>query len=350
MKEHTPLLTVIVPAYNVQQYLSACLDSLVHQALRVIVVNDGSADDTGSIARRYCRDYPETVQLVEQENWGLGAARNAGLALADTPYVTFLDSDDWQDCRFAERFEKALERWEETPDLILTLPGIWDDATRRVLPWKDEGLFLQLFYPRGGDISACLTAKEAPLLHALEASACRKIYRLAFLKEIAFAFPQGVRWEDVQPHFYAIHKAKSIVGLKETGFVYRVNTGSQITADGGAARLDMVPVFRAALEVAWAEAWPRSEQRQVAGVFCRFSQWSIGQANADVIGPLLKQLHGLARRIPLGLYAGHGKKSALVLALLASPFYGILKDYRTREWVKNLTARLRRDSGGTYDG
>lgn len=339
MKDQMPLLTVIVPCYNVQQYLRPCLDSLVRQNLKIVVVNDGSTDATGEIAREYASRYPVGLRLLEQENRGLGAARNAGLALADTEYVTFLDSDDWQDCRFAEQVSAALNRYPVRPDIIFTLPHIWDDATRRVLPWKDTALFTQLFYPREEGDSRILTAREAPLLYSLEVSACRKLFRLDFLKEISFSFPEGVKWEDVQPHFLTLHRAKSCAGLRETGFIYRVNTGRQITADGGSGRLDMVPVFRGVLELARREGWSREELRQITAMFCRFFQWSVGQANADVVLPLLRQLHGLAKEIPLYCYTAHGKKNALTLCLLASPFYAILKDYRIRELGKGMRKR-----------
>ena len=91
------LLTVIIPIYNVENYLRQCLDSLVKQTniqFNAILVNDGSVDTSGSIAKEYCEKYKDMFSYIEQENKGQGAARNLGLKNVHTPYVTFLDSDD----------------------------------------------------------------------------------------------------------------------------------------------------------------------------------------------------------------------------------------------------------------
>ncbi|MDY6022735.1 MAG: glycosyltransferase family 2 protein, partial [Sodaliphilus sp.] len=92
-------LTVVVPCYNVEDYLCRCLDSLVHQDIpesdyEVIAVDDGSTDSTGEICDRYAKDYPQ-VKVMHQTNRGLGAARNAGLDLARGKYLLFVDADDF---------------------------------------------------------------------------------------------------------------------------------------------------------------------------------------------------------------------------------------------------------------
>lgn len=92
------LLTYIIPAYNCRDFIAACLDSLLAQELpqheyEVIIVDDGSADDTAVIAGDYCSRYPN-FKLLRQANAGVGAARNAGLAHAQGRYVHFMDADD----------------------------------------------------------------------------------------------------------------------------------------------------------------------------------------------------------------------------------------------------------------
>ena len=92
-------LSVIVPCYNVEGYLERCLDSLVRQnidadAYEVLLIDDGSTDGTGVICDRYAAQYPQ-VQAIHQANAGQGAARNAGLDLAQGKYIFFVDSDDF---------------------------------------------------------------------------------------------------------------------------------------------------------------------------------------------------------------------------------------------------------------
>ena len=89
-------VSVVVPVYNVEKYLAKCLDSLVNQSLKdmeIIVVNDGSPDDSQSIIDRYVRDYPMVKSYIK-ENGGLSSARNYGLMHTHGEYVGFVDSDE----------------------------------------------------------------------------------------------------------------------------------------------------------------------------------------------------------------------------------------------------------------
>ena len=92
-----PKVSVIVPIYNVEKYLKKCLDSLESQTLKdieIILVNDGSKDESGNIAKEWSEG-KENIKYVEKENGGLSDARNFGLKYATGEYVAFLDSDDY---------------------------------------------------------------------------------------------------------------------------------------------------------------------------------------------------------------------------------------------------------------
>lgn len=93
-------LSVIVPVYNVEKFLPRCLDSLFRQGMKsgeweIICVNDGSPDNSAIILAEYEKKYPDIFKVITQENQGLGGARNAGTAMAQGEYVTYLDSDDY---------------------------------------------------------------------------------------------------------------------------------------------------------------------------------------------------------------------------------------------------------------
>ena len=93
----TNLLSVIIPAYNVEIYLTRCLDSVIGQTyknLEIIIVDDGSTDDSGKIADQYAAQ-DDRIHVIHQENRGLGSARNRGLDIASGDFITFVDSDDW---------------------------------------------------------------------------------------------------------------------------------------------------------------------------------------------------------------------------------------------------------------
>ena len=92
-----PLISVIVPIYNVEKYLARCVDSIVNQTyknLEIILVDDGSPDRCPQM----CDDYAEKdsrIKVVHKKNGGLSDARNAGMAVATGEYISFIDSDDW---------------------------------------------------------------------------------------------------------------------------------------------------------------------------------------------------------------------------------------------------------------
>lgn len=91
-------ISVIVPIYNVEEYLRECLDSIVCQkvdGLEAILVNDGSTDRSGKIMDEYQQKYPDLFTSIHKANGGLGDARNCGAALAKGEYLAFLDSDDF---------------------------------------------------------------------------------------------------------------------------------------------------------------------------------------------------------------------------------------------------------------
>ena len=98
------LISVIVPVYNVENYLERCLDSILGQTFRdleVILVDDGSEDRSGEICRSYARK-DARIRYVRQENGGLGRARNRGIQMAEGEFILFVDSDDYIDRRMAE--------------------------------------------------------------------------------------------------------------------------------------------------------------------------------------------------------------------------------------------------------
>ncbi len=106
------LISFVVPCYNSQDYMKHCIDSLLigGDEVEIIVVDDGSSDDTAAIADEYEKTYPNIVKAVHKENGGHGDAINTGLAHADGLYFKCIDSDDWVD---AEAYRKVLSKLKE---------------------------------------------------------------------------------------------------------------------------------------------------------------------------------------------------------------------------------------------
>ena len=113
-------VSVIVPVYNVEKYIRVCLDTLVHQTLsniEIIVVNDGTKDDSQKIIDEFSSLYPDKIIALKKENGGLSDARNYGLEHASGAYVGFVDSDDYTDIEMYQKlYEKAKQ---ENADIVV---------------------------------------------------------------------------------------------------------------------------------------------------------------------------------------------------------------------------------------
>ena len=125
-----PKVSVIVPVYNVEEYLERCLDSLVNQTLKdieIIIVNDGSTDGSKEIIQKYLNKYKNIVYL-EKENGGLSSARNYGIPYAKGEYIGFVDSDDYVELTMYEKmYNKAIE---EKSDMV-ECDFIWEYPNKK---------------------------------------------------------------------------------------------------------------------------------------------------------------------------------------------------------------------------
>jgi glycosyltransferase, group 2 family len=117
------LLTIIIPLYNVEQYIRKCIESIIvpqeyYNDLEVIIINDGTPDNSAIIAKEYESKYPEFIKVIDKENGGHGSTWNLGLQMAQGKYIRFLDSDDWFDKKNFITFLNKLR--SSNSDLIFT--------------------------------------------------------------------------------------------------------------------------------------------------------------------------------------------------------------------------------------
>lgn len=133
----TKTLSLIIPTYNMEQYLGRCLDSLLSDTsqprLEVLVINDGSKDSSLEIARGYETRYPATIRVIDKPNGNYGSCINRGLKEATGKYVKILDADDWFDTRALDEFLTVLDRIDV--DLVVSdymyVTGDGNDRVRR---------------------------------------------------------------------------------------------------------------------------------------------------------------------------------------------------------------------------
>ena len=175
-----PKVSVIVPIYNVEKYLEKCINSLLSQTLediQIILVNDGSKDNSGNIAKEYEKNNKDRVIYVEKENGGLSDARNYGLKYATGDFIAFLDSDDYiEKNAYEEMYNKVIE---ENADYV-ECDFIWEFPNKirvdKQYPYKNK--------------------KE--MLSFVRVVAWNKLIKRQLITDNNLEFPKGLRYEDVE--------------------------------------------------------------------------------------------------------------------------------------------------------
>jgi len=213
-------ITVVIPAYNVQDYIEEAIDSVLKQERtpdEVIIVNDGSTDKTRYLISKY-ESYPN-FQVIDTENRGLGPARNIGLEAASSEYVYFFDSDDILDSHFIERMHQLINK-NKNPDLILFSGE----------SFYDTGYISDFFpdYKRG--INEAFTSGKYALNklaknNKLFSSACLYMIKKSFMKKNGFCFKPIIH-EDEELIFPLISLSGKTVVVDEVFFYRRIRHGS----------------------------------------------------------------------------------------------------------------------------
>jgi CDP-glycerol glycerophosphotransferase len=212
-------VSVVVPIHNVASYLEDCLESLAQQSLvrlEIVMVDDGSTDESPTIAERFAVRDPRFV-LVQQANAGLGAARNTGIDRATAEYLAFVDGDDVVPRRAYEVMLAALER---------TGSDFACGGVRRLTSLgTTRAEFLGDTFERER-LQTHITRFPALVVDRL---ACNKLLRRAFWDRHGFRFPEGVRNEDIPVMLPAHHLARSIDVIGKTVYLWRRRDSGELS-------------------------------------------------------------------------------------------------------------------------
>ena len=199
------MLDIILPVYNMEKYVAACIRSLLKQKTKypyqIIVIEDGSTDSSGKIVDSF-GDKKE-IMIVHQKNKGFSGARNAGLSLSKAPYLMFVDSDDLLPDDAVEKLLSAMIR--QGADLVAGSYGNF-----KVFPW-----FRRNYLQKEGDL---------PSESDLSGHAWGKIYRRELFDGVHF--PEKYWFEDSVMHHIIFPRAKKIVGIKDVIYQRRINLQS----------------------------------------------------------------------------------------------------------------------------
>ena len=215
------LLSIIIPAYNVSEYINECIDSIICNSymdyLDIIVINDGSKDDTLEKAIEYERRFPTSIRVIDKENGGHGSGINIGVKLAVGKYLKVLDSDDWF---LNDGLEKLIEYILESkfnPDIIINAyDQIWENTNvkknhRLDMLEKNKVVSLK-------DLNDC---NYRFTIHSLTIKT--SIYKNC----VNIQIDEKTVYDDVQYVLYPVQFIETVVYLDDVIYQYRMGTLNQ---------------------------------------------------------------------------------------------------------------------------
>ena len=212
------LISVIVTAYNIQDYLPRCLESLLGQTyerLEIIVVDDGSTDGTAETCDRYARKC-EQIKVIHRENGGPSAARNAGLEIAQGEYIGYVDGDDWvEPDMYAEMIKACLDTGAQIA--ICTYREVGEGA-REIQP---TGNRIELSREEALEMYIC-GDEQYHIYH----SVWSKLFEKKLIADIRFT--EGRKSEDIMYTTWALTKADKCVFLDTPYYNYMVDRQTSI--------------------------------------------------------------------------------------------------------------------------
>ena len=216
------ILSIVIPAYNSGAFLNRVLDSLLEptvlDSLDIIVVNDGSKDNTAEVAQGYCEQYPDSIRLITQENKGHGGALNTGIAAAAGKYVKVIDSDDWVETQNLSAFVQQLQDLDS--DVVLTHFTTHNIQDGSITQWKSFPKSFQKVYSLQELVDDWDSFNQVLAFHGIA-------YRTAFYHSTGVQLTEHVFYEDQEYATLPLCRAKTISAVDLTIYDYRVGDANQ---------------------------------------------------------------------------------------------------------------------------
>lgn len=230
------MISVIVPVYNVEKYLEECLDSIQNQTysdIEVILVNDGSTDKSKEICGKYCKQ-DNRFQLLNQENQGLSAARNSGVAASTGEFIAFVDSDD---IILPNYLETLMHYMLEDVDIVESQFTISKEEFLAE-SYKE----LTILFEGNSQEAVKIFPK-----HVLNVNAVTKLYRRSIVEAVPYI--DGVIFEDVYCGIGMLKYIRKIIKIDYKGYYYRQRQASIMHRTFTSKNLDIFTVSDKLIEM-----------------------------------------------------------------------------------------------------
>ncbi len=258
-----PLISIIVPVYNILEYLPRCVKSLraqTYQNIEILLVDDGSTDGTGRLCEELAKE-DERIKVFHKENGGSSSARNLGISRAKGAYLGFVDSDDYVEPDMYQRLYEGIVKYEVP---IAQIGRNEMDEKGNVLP--------DICIPPKSAV--CIPGKEflrELLMHRGDCSFCTKLFQRDLLEDMKF--PEGVLNEDFYLLIHLLPKIERLLSLPEYAYhvFYRIGSNSRKTDKEDFSRVFADSVNNADVVMQIVEAYYPDLQKVVQrfGIFQR---------------------------------------------------------------------------------
>ena len=205
-------LSIIIPVYNTSKYLNRCLDSVINARIdnsEIIVINDGSTDNSEEIIKEYLNKY-SFIRYISKQNEGLGATKNLGIKEAKGKYLSFIDSDDSINPNF---YKDAINYMNDDYDLIV-YDFLSIEKDKEYTTYAKDPIFKNL------------SDYEGILYTTIMPSSCNKIMKKEVITKSNVLFPQGLRYEDFATTPVYLLNSKKVKYLNKPYYNYYINENS----------------------------------------------------------------------------------------------------------------------------
>jgi len=225
---HNPLISIIVPIYKVENYIRNCVDSILNQTyenLEIILVDDGSPDNCGSICEEYLLK-DNRIKTIHKKNGGLSSARNAGLDIARGEYIGFIDSDDWIESDMYDTLYNALIEYNAD----ISVCGRYIVKGNRITTISDSEK-VQIF-------TRCEALSELVLdeYSGMKNFAWDKLYKKELFENVRY--PEGKYFEDIFTTYKLFSESNKIVDIKSPKYYYLMREDSICGTNDASKRYD----------------------------------------------------------------------------------------------------------------
>jgi len=213
------ILTLVIPTYNMQDYLPECLESLIVEEdslalLEVLIIIDGATDNSAQIGQGYAERYPNTFRVILKENGNYGSCVNRGIEEAQGKYIKILDADDKFETKNFTQFIKQIQ--DIDVDMIVSDYAGWNISKNHIDYFK-----YNLPYPNTFTVNELEFTTEVPLM--MHAAA----YRTSMLREMNYKQSEGISYTDQEWIFMPVTQVKSIWYFPYTLYIYRMGRAGQ---------------------------------------------------------------------------------------------------------------------------